>query len=349
MYWRLTPYTLLFSSLLIIAIAIWMAALWVTEFIPLVITSLLPIVLFPLFGILPSAAVTANYANDTTFLFMAGVFMAMALERWDLHRRFSMKILSWFGCKPQSIMIGFMVATFILSMFISNTAATLMMIPNATGVLQSLRSTNCDTGDNGDRHSTDQLAKGVLLGIAYAANTGGLASYIGTPTNLVLASQLQAIFPDAPAMNFLKWLKFGLPIGILIAICIWAYLSLQYIRKAPPVEGLDHTFFKKRYADMGPWTREQMIVTSIFFIEICLWISKPGWEILFKDGFVTDTTVGMLMGLMLFIIPAKSRNLSKDAIGYDEDDDDEDEEKPEITTILDWRTANTMPWDISTF
>ena len=320
-----------FYSLSSLAIAIWMAVLWITEIIPMVITGLLPIVLFPYFGILDSAVVTSKYANNTIFLFISGVFMAMALERWDLHRRFSLKILSWFGCKPQSLLLAFMFSTFLLSMVVSNNATALMMVPNATQVMQGIKDcSNSSTQDDGNANaeadvendvgeddkahvannvskgSIEKLQKAVLLGVAYGANTGGLASLVGSAANLLVAEQLATIFPDAPTLTFVNWLGFGFPIAIIIFFFIWAYLSLKYLRNVPPVEGLKNDTFKTKYSEMGKWTREQNIVGVLFFIEIVLWISRRGWSKVFPvPDYISDTTVGMTFGVILFLIPAR--------------------------------------------
>ena len=174
--------TYLFSA--VVAIAIWMAVLWVTEIIPLVVTAFLPIVLFPMFGILSSDTVTGKYAGDTIFLFIAGVFMAMSLERWDLHVRISLKLLSWFGSKPPSLMLGFMVVTFILSMFVSNTATTIMLVPNAIQVIRGLAGEDAVKGAAAAQHaSVARLEKAVLLAIAYSASMGGMASLLGELTD----------------------------------------------------------------------------------------------------------------------------------------------------------------------
>ena len=158
-----------------LACALWIATLWLTELIPLVVTSFMPLFLFPMFGIVNSSTVAGAYMNDTIFLFLAGMLMALTLERWDLHRRFAFKTLSWCGSKPGALLFGMMFATFVLSMFVSNTATALMMVPNAIPVIDCLE--NQASAENKEHARKFGIA--VMLGIAYAANVGGIASLIG--------------------------------------------------------------------------------------------------------------------------------------------------------------------------
>ncbi|KAL3762567.1 hypothetical protein ACHAW5_003105 [Stephanodiscus triporus] len=273
----------------------------------------------------------------------AGVFMAMSLERWDLHVRISLKLLSWFGSKPPSLLLGFMVVTFILSMFVSNTATTIMLVPNAIQVIRGLAGEDAVNGAAAVQHaSVARLEKAVLLAIAYSASIGGMASLIGSATNLVFAEQYRTIFPDAIEISFTKWLGFGIPIGVIICMFIYAYLYNRYIRTMPPLDKVEKNVFKTKYADLGVWTREQKIVGALFLIEIVLWLSRPGWSNFFPNpDDISDTTVGMFIGILLFVIPAKASNLSQDAIV-----DKSVDGSPKMTTILDWKTAVTLPWDI---
>lgn len=154
------------------AIAIWIASLWLTELIPLVVTAFMPLFLLPMFGIVSSGSTAASYINNTIFLFVSGMLMALTLERWNLHRRFSFKILSWCGAKPGNLLLGMMGATFFLSMFVSNTATALMMVPNAIAVCESLETQTLPQY----RHEAKLFGTAVMLGIAYAANVGGMVS-----------------------------------------------------------------------------------------------------------------------------------------------------------------------------
>jgi sodium-dependent dicarboxylate transporter 2/3/5 len=216
------------------------------------------------------------------------------------------------------------------------------MVPNVIQVLRNIDNFSGECPDG--RSSTEQIEKGVLLSVAYSASMGGMSSPIGTAPNLVLLDQLQSIFPDSPEITFIAWLGFAAPIGVIVCLFVYVYAYFKYLRNIPPVHG-DKDTFKKQYKDLGPWTNEQKIVCILFLIEVILWMSRPAWSKVFPcPGCISDATVGMLIGLLLFLIPAKVQNLSADAII---DKNDEDMSEPEITTLLDWKTANSMPWDIS--
>lgn len=343
-----------------LAIAIWMATLWIIEVIPLVVTAFMPLFLFPLFGIISSGTVASAYINNTIFLLIAGFLMALTLERWNLHRRFSLKVLTWCGTKPSRLLLGIMGSTFTLSMFVSNTATTLMMVPNAVSICKSLK----NSAPAMYRAETRNFAIAVMLGIAYSANIGGMSSLIGTPPNLVFASQLEVLFPDAPEITFATWLGFGLPIGVLIFFITWAYLCLIYLRKMKGTGSVDRSLFKDQYAAMGKWTREQIVVSLFFVLLGLLWLFRAdlnfgsftiyGWVNIFPEpSYISDATIGMLIVFIMFITPGRAEYLAPDdedeveASKKDDGDIPEHAPSPEtMTTLLDWETANKMPYDI---
>mmetsp|Transcript_14840 Transcript_14840/g.30283 ORF Transcript_14840/g.30283 Transcript_14840/m.30283 type:complete len:484 (+) Transcript_14840:658-2109(+) len=325
------------------AIAIWIASLWLTEIIPLVVTAFLPLLLFPLFGILSSKAVAAAYMDNTIFLFIAGMLMALALERWDLHRRFSFKILSWCGAKPSNLLLGMMGATFFLSMFVSNTATALIMVPNAISVCESIERQTLPQF----RHESKAFGMAVMLGIAYAANVGGMASLIGTPPNLVFQAQLGVLFPDAPEVTFADWLGFGLPIGLAIMVMTWAYLRFIYLRNFKGAVA-DRQMFINQYEALGAWSQEQITVAILFTTLAILWIFRgdlnfssitiKGWANLFPEPkFINDATIGMAFAVMMLLIPARPSMLPEAS---------PDADTKRSTTLLNWETANQMPYDI---
>lgn len=342
-----------------LAIAVWMATLWLTELIPLVVTAFLPIVLFPVFGILSSATITSQYANDTIFLLISGFLMALALQRWNLHRRFALKILAWCGVHPQMLLLGIMCGTFLLSMFVSNTATSLMMVPNALSICQALEDSskhNYRTLQQQQRqdNSHNNFATALFLGIAYAANVGGMASLLGTPANLVFQQQLALFFPEAPEITFALWIGFGLPIAAMLFLCIWVYLSLMYLRKVDFASHVDPAVFTELYASLGPWSKEQIQLSVLFGLEALLWIFRkefvltcvtlPGWSSVFDaPGFLADATVGIFVVVLLMVLPGDPKYLARDAPGYDEHLQND---KGTKTLLLDWKTANELPYDI---
>ena len=336
-----------------LSIAIWMATLWLTEIIPLVVTAFIPLFLFPMFGILSSKVVAVQYANDIIFLLIAGFLLALTIERWDLHRRLSLKVLTWCGTQPHVLLFGLMGSTFFLSMYISNTATTLMMVPNGLAICNSI-----DKSTLGSMHRNDsrRLATAIMLGIAYAANIGGMSSLIGTAPNLVLARTLSTIFPDSPEMTFAVWYGFALPIGVIIFFFVWLYLSFLYLRNFKATENIDRNIFNDQYTALGPWSREQVAVSLSFVALALLWLFRKdldfggfvikGWSDIFPDPtFISDATIGMLFVFLLFVTPARKEKLSEEAL-EDSKKNDDFVANSSKTTLLDWPTANKMPYDI---
>ena len=328
------------------AIALWIASLWLTELIPLVVTAFFPLFLLPMFGIVSSKSTATSYMNDTIILFISGMLMALALERWDLHRRFSLKILSWCGAKPGNLLLGMMCATFFLSMFVSNTATALMMVPNAISVCESLERQSLPQF----RHEAKMFGMAVMLGIAYAANVGGMASLIGTPPNLVFQAQLALLFPDAPEITFADWIGFGLPIGFVIMVITWLYLRFLYLRNFQGAVA-DRGIFVEQYNAMGPWSQEQLTVSIFFSALAILWIFRrdldfssftiKGWSNIFPESsFISDGTIGMTFAVAMFLTPARRSKLPN--VPSEEDETN----NTRSTTLLDWKTANKMPYDI---
>ena len=264
-------------------------------------------------------------------------------------------------------------------MFVSNTATTIMLVPNAIQVIRGLaEEEDAVQGAAVAQHaSVARLEKAVLLAIAYSASIGGMASLIGELTdscflhisctsafNLTFSSHflytemnrichkpcLRRAIPDYfPRCNrniFYQMAWFGNPHWcdyLYVHLCLSV---LRYIRTMPPLDKIEKNAFKTKYTDLGAWTREQKIVGALFLIEIILWLSRPGWSNLFPNpDDISDTTVGMFIGILLFVIPANALNLSQDAITLDKSVDG----SPKMTTILDWKTAVTLPWDIGKY
>lgn len=326
-----------------LAIAIWMSSFWLTEVIPLVVTAFLPLFLFPMFGIVKSSTIASQYVNNTIFLFISGFLMALTLERWNIHRRFSLKVLSWCGAKPGNLLFGMMAATFFLSMFVSNTATALMMVPNALSVCRSLERSTLPQF----HHESRSFGTAVMLGIAYAANVGGMASLVGTPPNLVFQAQLKVLFPEAPEITFATWLGFALPVSLIIFVIIWVYLKFLYLRNFQG-EAADRSFFVNEYRALGAWSVEQVVVSFAFTLLALLWVFRAdlvfssftikGWTSIFpEESFISDSTIGMLIAVVLFLTPARPCNLAEAP---------EEADTKWSTTLLDWETANKMPYDI---
>lgn len=198
-----------------------MAVWWITGVVPLAATSLLPVAMFPMLGVMDGKTVSAAYFNDVIFLFMGGFLVALAMERWNLHRRIALIILSMTGVSPANILLGFMMASFFLSMWISNTATAMMMLPIAMSVIGQIETLT-------DKNNTGRFSIGLLLSIAYAASIGGMATLVGTPPNLSFARIFHIYFPNAPEISFTSWLMFALAVSLILFALTWILLYYMY-------------------------------------------------------------------------------------------------------------------------
>ncbi len=310
------------------AIAFLMAAWWITEAIPLAATALLPVALFPLFGVVDGKTISAMYFNHLIFLFIGGFLMAFAMERWNLHRRIALRILILFGVSPGRILLGFMLATSFLSMWMSNTATAMMMVPIALSIIMKLE-------ESLGKRKMGKYSIGLLLGIAYSASIGGIATLVGTPPNLSFARIVNIIFPEMQEISFADWFIFAMPVTVLLFFCAWLLLYLMY-KPRESWKNLRLTDFRNEYKQLGKPKPEEKVVLMLFITLALLWIFRsgfniqsfvvPGWAQLFKmPDYINDGTVAIFIALLLFIIPSKT-------------------EKGE--RIMNWETANKIPWNI---
>jgi len=325
------------------AVAVLMATWWVTEAIPIPATALLPIVLFPLTGIMKGAAVAREYMSWLILLFLGGFLIAIAVERWNLHRRIALHILSIIGGQPHRLVLGFMLATAFLSMWLSNTATTMMMMPMAISLVVLYEDLNQKQQQSG--LAVDPLARNfplvLMLGLAQSASIGGLATLIGTPPNGVLITQFEQIFPDAPAISFAQWMAFAAPFSFLFLIVAWLLLSrvIYPLPASSPFSG--KAFIRKELEALGPLTPEERRVAFVFAGVALLWMTRksiaiggsftlPGWSSLFTEesgigALIDDGTVSIAMALLLFLMPA-----SKEKGGR----------------LMDWQSTRAVPWGI---
>ncbi|MBC8319621.1 MAG: SLC13/DASS family transporter [Bacteroidetes bacterium] len=309
-------------------IAILMAIWWITEVVPLAVTALLPVVLFPVFGVMDGRDVSSTYFNSVIFLFIGGFLVALAMQKWDLHKRIAIKILLITGTSPARILLGFMLATSFLSMWISNTATAMMMVPILLSITKKLE----------EFIATKELNKytvGLLLGVAYSASIGGIATLVGTPPNLSFARIFQIMFPAAPEISFSAWFIYALPITIIFFIVTWLYLYFIYKPKNS-LKALKEVNFRQQYKELGHATYEQKVVGIVFVTLALLWLTRaglnigsfnvPGWSSLFSSpSYINDGTVAIALSVILFIIPARNNKSKK---------------------IMDWVTASKVPWNI---
>jgi len=318
--------TLHASTAYMAGIVVWMAIWWILEAIPLAVTALLPVVLYPLFGIMGTKDIAPSYMNDIIFLFIGGFLVAFAIEQWELNKRISQKIIQLTGKSPSRLVLGMMLATFFLSMWISNTATTIMMIAPATAMMSSL--------DFKENHAAKRkFAIALFLGIAYSASLGGMATLIGTPPNLIFAKQYEIAFPNADPISFSQWFFFAFPISSVFLFIVYRLLRLRYLNNSlsngTPINLSGNE-------GVGKASYEEKVVFSAFIIMALLFFFRtdirigslniPGWSNIFSNpGFFRDGTIAVALSIILFLIPSKSKSQSH---------------------ILSWRQGMRIPFNI---
>jgi len=312
-----------------LAVAILMALWWVTEIVPLAITSLLPIFLFPVLGIMNGKDVSSTYFNHVIFLFIGGFLIALAIQKWNLHKRIALKILLFVGTGPARILLGFMLATAFLSMWISNTATTMLMIPILISIITELEEIN-------SKEKVKHYSIGLLLSIAYSASIGGIATLVGTPPNLSFARIFNIYFPNAPDISFATWFFYAFPIVVVMFVIAWVYLYLVFVKRGSNWKSLNKQNLIDSYKNLGSWSYEEKVLMVLFISLALLWFFRAdiiigsiklyGWQNIFKNpSYFNDGTVAIAIGIILFLIPSK-------------------QDKGKF--IMDWKTAESIPWEI---
>ena len=300
----------------VLAATIWIAIWWIFEALPIAVTALLPIVLFPIAGGMDLAQTTASYGHKLIFLIMGGFMIAIAIEKWNLHKRIALNIIYFIGTDLRKIILGFMVATAFLSMWISNTATAVMMLPIGVVIIKQLKD-----NPNTDENENNIFGKALMLAIAYSASIGGIATLIGTPPNLVMAGIVSQVY--GYEISFLEWIVFGLPVSMLLLAICWVYLTRYAFTfkqdKFP--DGREEILKLKN--ELGVISYEQKIVGLVFISVGFSWITR---SFLLQKIFpaLDDAIIAIIFAMILFIINAKSK---KDK-------------------ILEWKEAVKMPWGI---
>jgi len=300
----------------VLASTLWVATWWITEAIPIPVTSLLPIVLFPLTGGLDLQSTTAAFGHRLIFLYIGGFIIAIAIEHWGLHKRIALNIIYLIGTNMSLIILGFMIATAFLSMWISNTATSVMMLPIGMAIVSQLRESA-----PGQESTTLVFGKTLMLAIAYSASIGGIATLIGTPPNLVLAGVVQQTY--GVEITFTQWMMFGLPISVFLLLVCWQYL----VRLAFPIKR--QTFpggraeIKRQLDLLGKISREEIMVAVVFGLTALAWISRSFLLKKWLPG-IDDTIIAIFFAVILFLLPSRQKG------------------KP----LIDWEAAVKLPWGI---
>jgi sodium-dependent dicarboxylate transporter 2/3/5 len=328
------------SAWMLASLALMMGAWWASEAIPIAATALVPLALFPVFGILSMRDASAPYADPIVMLLLGGFIVALAIEKWNLHTRIALNIVAAFGSRPALMMLGFMTATAILSMWISNTATTLMMIPIALKVADALKDEGVDAS---------QFAPALALAVAYSASVGGIATPVGTPTNLIAMGFIQREYGSV--ISFPQWMMVGLPAALLIIPAMWLILSKWVFKvdgHAPNTAGRE--IILKHKAELGSMTTAELRVALAFSTVAVLWMGRvlPGFligqpEISFGWNpllawisaqlelpitlSLGNAQIAMAGALAMFLIPAGGKAGQGQA-------------------LMDWESAKRLPWEV---
>lgn len=303
----------------VLACTVWIAIWWITEAVPIPITSLLPIVLFPLSGALGLGETTSSYGNPIVFLFLGGFMIALSMEKWNLHKRIALSTILLVGTNPMKMVLGFMLATGFLSMWISNTATAMMMMPIGMAVTGQFSYLNT-RGENMQM----QLGKALMLGIAYAASIGGMATLVGTPANAIFVGVAQQSL--GTTLSFFAWMKFAFPLTCLLLIVCWFYLvKVAYPLREKTSNSTVHDTITAELKTLGKTSAEEKWILAIFIFTAFCWISRT---FLLNGIFpaLDDSMIALIGAILMFLIPAPSK-------AYKE-------------TLLTWEIGKKLPWGI---
>ena len=288
--------SLSFEAAAVLATASWMVSWWISEAVSISVTALLPLIIFPLTGVMAVNDVGANYGSSIVFLFFGGFVLALGLEKVNLHRRIALTIIKKTGTSPNKVILGFMIATAFMSMWISNTASTVVMLPIALSVINLL----IDQQESSTKQ-TRNFALSVMLGIAFSANAGGIATVIGTPPNSVLIGLLENEYQIQ--ISFVKWMAIGLPfaivmITIIYLVLVYGMFSTKGLQFSASQEVIDNELEK-----LGPIKPKEKQVLWVFGIVVSLWIFRTLINSVFPGLKLSDTVISILGAVALFAIP----------------------------------------------
>jgi sodium-dependent dicarboxylate transporter 2/3/5 len=321
---------------LAVGVTVLTAWCWLTRCLPMAPSSLIPLAAFPLLGVSNTKSVATSYAHPILWLFFGGFILAMAIERWGLHRRLALHIISRIGLRPRRLVLGFIASGLFLSMWISNTATSLMLLPIGVALIDRIRR----LGVLGEA-ACKRLSTALLLGLAYGCSIGGMATPIGTAPNLLfLASYQEAVSPTAPDFSFPQWIMLMLPIALLFGVVIW--ISLVFFTfKLPKGDNKSGQLIKEELQALPRLTVAEKRLMLVFGVTVILWVTRkdvplsagnviPGWATLLgftgeSKNFVQDGSIAVLMAILTFFIPSAGRG---------------------SPPLMDWKTARGLPFDI---
>lgn len=306
----------------VLGVAAWMIIWWITEAAPIPITALLPLILFPFLGVMKMSEAAAPYANPIIFLFMGGFMIALGLEKHRLHERIALNLIRITGTSGNGIILGFMIATGFISMWISNTATAMMMLPIALSVIDLLKTEKGNTPETESKGERN-FGIGLMLVIAYAANIGGIATIIGTPPNVVFVGLLDQFYHQK--IPFGKWMLIGFPLSIiLLAFCYLIITKFIFPNHLKKVHGSDE-LIKNKLKELGSIRKEEKLVMMIFGITSLLWIFQQAINFLLGKEMLNDTNIAMMGGSLMFLVPSSLKKFK---------------------FLLHWRDTEKLSWGI---
>ncbi|WP_101842691.1 DASS family sodium-coupled anion symporter [Halobacillus sp. Marseille-P3879] len=299
----------------------WIATWWVTEALPIPITSLLPLLLFPITGVMETGEVSSSYGDPLIFLFAGSFMIALTMEKWNFHKRIALAIIAFIGGSPTMIILGFMVATGFLSMWISNTASTMMMVPISLAVTKHVADSLKNRRDVDVSPGNFPFGTAIMLGTAYSATIGGFGTLVGAPANTILAATVNNLY--GIEISFARWILFGFPMVMLLIPVVWFYLvKIAYPMDIKNIPG-GRKIVKKELKELGKMNYEEKVVLTVFSLTALAWMTRSLFLEKFIPG-IDDTIIALFGAFALFLIPSKNKEGS----------------------ILDWNTVLKLPWGI---
>lgn len=308
------------KSITVLALGAWMVTWWATEAMPIPVTAFLPMIVFPLSGVSSVREASAPYGDPIIFLFMGGFILALGLERHKLHQRIALGLIRLTGTSGNGIILGFMLSTALISMWISNTATAIMMLPIASSVTALLAS---EMAGHQEDPRFKKFATGLMLAIAYAASIGGMATIIGTPPNVVMVGYMKRFY-DLD-VSFTSWMIVGIPMMTLaLTACYFLITRVLFVNQLPSIEG-SRQLIQRKYQELGRISREEKLVLMVFSITCFFWIFRQNLNGLIGKNLLDDTTIAMAGGVIMFLIPIDFKNHK---------------------FLLDWSDMKELPWGI---
>ncbi|MBK6776918.1 MAG: anion permease [Flavobacteriales bacterium] len=326
-------------------VVLWMAVWWISETVPLAVTALLPLVLFPMLGIASTADTALNYGKDIIFLFLGGFLLALGIERSGLHKRAALWIIARVGAAPSRLLLGVMLGTALLSMWINSTAAVLVMLPIALGLVDRAR-------NDADRR---KLGIALLLGVSYGATIGGMSTPVGTPPNLVFMELSKQLFPGRAPVGFGQWMTFGVPLMLIYLAFAWTLLHLLFTRRlGSDAQGAAQV--QQELKDLGQVSHDERFAALFFILAAVLWITGgriefstevvfEGWR---REGWglkgVSDAAVAIACSVPLFLVRSKRR---RSAEHVDRTTEETAASSSPFSSLLPWHFAqDRIPWGV---